>query len=133
MALKILTFGGWAFSTEADTFQRFRDATKKEHRETFVNNLVSFMNRKNLDGFDFDWEYPGAPDIPDITPGSPEEGDNYLAFLQLLRSKLPSEKSLSLAVPASYWYLKQYPVKDIAKYVDYFIYMTYDLHGQWGE
>ncbi|BAE60282.1 unnamed protein product [Aspergillus oryzae RIB40] len=128
---KILTFGGWAFSTEADTFQRFRDATKKEHRETFVNNLVSFMNRKNLDGFDFDWEYPGAPDIPDITPGSPEEGDNYLAFLQLLRSKLPSEKSLSLAVPASYWYLKQYPVKDIAKYVDYFIYMTYDLHGQW--
>ncbi|KAB8218928.1 hypothetical protein BDV33DRAFT_192403 [Aspergillus novoparasiticus] len=128
---KILTFGGWAFSTETDTFQRFRDATKKEHRETFVNNLVSFMNRKNLDGFDFDWEYPGAPDIPDITPGSPEEGDNYLAFLQLLRSKLPSEKSLSLAVPASYWYLKQYPVKDIAKYVDYFIYMTYDLHGQW--
>ncbi|KAE8327990.1 hypothetical protein BDV39DRAFT_214550 [Aspergillus sergii] len=111
---KILTFGGWAFSTEAGTFQRFRDATKKEHRETFVNNL-----------------YPGAPDIPDITPGSPEEGDNYLAFLQLLRSKLPSEKSLSLAVPASYWYLKQYPVKDIAKYVDYFIYMTYDLHGQW--
>ncbi|RAQ80640.1 hypothetical protein COH21_008116 [Aspergillus flavus] len=99
---KILTFSGWAFSTEADTFQRFRDTTKKEYRETFVNNLVSYMNRKNLDGFDFDWEYPSAPDIPDITSGSPEEEDNYLTFLQLLQSKLPSEKSLSLAVPASY-------------------------------
>ncbi|KAE8140449.1 hypothetical protein BDV38DRAFT_18327 [Aspergillus pseudotamarii] len=128
---KILSFGGWAFSTDADTFQRFRDATKKEYRDTFVNNLINFMSRQNLDGFDFDWEYPGAPDIPDIPPGSPEDTDNYLAFLQLLRSKLPSEKSISLAIPSSYWYLKQYPIKEIAKYVDYFIYMTYDLHGQW--
>ncbi|RHZ55467.1 hypothetical protein CDV55_101207 [Aspergillus turcosus] len=128
---KILSFGGWAFSTEPGTFQRFRDATKQEHRATFVNNLVSFMSRHNLDGLDFDWEYPGAPDIPDITPGSPDEGKNYLAFLQLLRSKLPSGKSISIALPASFWYLKQYPVKNIAKYVDYFIYMTYDLHGQW--
>ncbi|KAH3015121.1 hypothetical protein KXW60_007897 [Aspergillus fumigatus] len=128
---KILSFGGWAFSTDPSTFQRFRDATKPEHRDTFVTNLVSFMSRHNLDGFDFDWEYPGAPDIPDITPGSPDEGQNYLAFLQRLRSKLPSGKSLSIALPASYWYLKQYPVKQMAKYVDYFIYMTYDLHGQW--
>ncbi|KAF7157662.1 hypothetical protein CNMCM5623_002036 [Aspergillus felis] len=128
---KILSFGGWAFSTDPGTFQRFRDATKPEHRLTFVDNLVSFMSRQNLDGFDFDWEYPGAPDIPDITPGSPDEGKNYLAFLQMLRSKLPSGKSISIALPASYWYLKQYPVQKIAKFVDYFIYMTYDLHGQW--
>jgi hypothetical protein len=130
---KILSFGGWAFSTDSDTFQRFRDATKKENRDTFVNGLVTFMSRENVDGFDFDWEYPGAPDIPNITPGSSDEGNNYLAFLQLLRSKLPSEKSISIALPASYWYLKQYPVKHMATYVDYFIYMTYDLHGQWGK
>lgn len=130
---KILSFGGWAFSTDPGTFQRFRDATKPEHRVSFVNNLVSFMSRQNLDGFDFDWEYPGAPDIPDIAPGSPDEGKNYLAFLQMLRSKLPSGKSISIALPASYWYLKQYPVQQIAKFVDYFIYMTYDLHGQWGK
>ncbi|KAK2590717.1 hypothetical protein QQS21_011588 [Conoideocrella luteorostrata] len=128
---KILSFGGWAFSTERDTFQRFRVATNAQNRETFVDNLVKFMLAQNLDGFDFDWEYPGAPDSPDFAPGSPEEGANYLAFLQLLRSKLPGDKSISIALPASYWYLKQYPVKDIAEYVDYFIYMTYDLHGQW--
>ncbi|EAW24055.1 uncharacterized protein NFIA_036270 [Aspergillus fischeri NRRL 181] len=59
----------------------FRDATKQEHRDTFVNNLVSFMSWQDLDGFDFDWEYPGALDILDIAPGSPDEGKNYLAFL----------------------------------------------------
>lgn len=129
---KILSFGGWSFSTDQDTFQLFRDATKKENRIVFVNNLINFLNFNDLDGLDFDWEYPGAPDIPNITPGSAEEGDNYLEFLQLLRSRLSNGKSISIALPASFWYLKQYPVKEMAKYVDYFIYMTYDLHGQWG-
>lgn len=27
------------------------------------------MSRYNIDGLDFDWEYPGAPDIPGIAPG----------------------------------------------------------------
>lgn len=63
---KILSFGGWTFSTDPSTFQRFRDATKKENRDIFVTNLVDFMSSENVDGFDFDWEYPGAPDIPGI-------------------------------------------------------------------
>jgi hypothetical protein len=40
-------------------------------------------------------------------------------------------KSVSIAVPFSYWYLKQYPIKDIGKVVDYIVYITYNLHGQW--
>lgn len=27
--------------------------------------------------------------------------------------------------------MKQFPIKDMAKIVDYIVYMTYDLHGQW--
>lgn len=130
---KILSFGGWAFSTDPSTFHLFRDATKPGNREQFVGNLVKFMESNNLDGFDFDWEYPGAPDIPNIPPGSSDEGGNYRDFLKLLRDKLPSGKSVSVAIPASFWYLKQYPIKEIALHVDYFIYMTYDLHGQWGK
>lgn len=118
---KILSFGGWSFSTDQDTFQLFRDATKKENRIVFVNNPIDFLNFNDLHGLDFDWEYPGAPDIPNITPGSAEEGDNYLEFLQLLRSRLSNDKSISIALPASFWYLKQYPVKEMVKYVDYFI------------
>ncbi|KAL9473494.1 hypothetical protein ACSS6W_007874 [Trichoderma asperelloides] len=75
--------------------------------------------------------FNGAPDIPDVPPGSASEGDNFLDFLSLLKSRLPKDKSISIAIPASFWYLQAYPVKDMAKYVDYFIYMTYDLHGQW--
>lgn len=41
---KVLSFGGWDFSTGPDTFQRFRDATRPENRVTFVNNLINFMN-----------------------------------------------------------------------------------------
>jgi chitinase len=54
-----------------------------------------------------------------------------LAFLTDLRKALPSAKSLSIAAPASYWYLRNFPIKDIASVVDYIVYMSYDLHGQW--
>jgi chitinase len=44
---------------------------------------------------------------------------------------MPSGKTLSIAAPASFWYLRNFPIKDIANTVDYIVYMTYDLHGQW--
>lgn len=39
--------------------------------------------------------------------------------------------SVSFAAPTSFWYLKAFPIKKISKALDYIIYMTYDLHGQW--
>ena len=56
---------------------------------------------------------------------------NYLRLLALLRKKLPKDKTLSIAAPASYWYLKQFPIKAMSELLDYIVYMTYDLHGQW--
>ncbi|KAB5566215.1 hypothetical protein GE09DRAFT_1272654 [Coniochaeta sp. 2T2.1] len=47
------------------------------------------------------------------------------------KDKLPSGKSLSIAAPASYWYLKEFPIGEMSKQVDYIVFMTYDLHGQW--
>ncbi|KAK0705051.1 hypothetical protein B0H67DRAFT_498289 [Lasiosphaeris hirsuta] len=128
---KILSFGGWSFSTDQDTFPIFRDAVTDANRLAFANNAVEFLKTHNLDGLDFDWEYPGAPDIPGVPAGSDSEAPNYLKFLQMVRSRLPSGKSLSIALPASFWYLKAFPIEDMNKVVDYFIYMTYDLHGQW--
>lgn len=93
--------------------------------------LLQFVVNNNLDGVDFDWEYPGAPDIPGIPAGSPDDGPNYLAFLQELRSILPSGKTISIAAPASFWYLKAFPIAEISQVVDYIVFMTYDLHGQW--
>jgi GH18 family chitinase len=72
-----------------------------------------------------------APDIPGIPAGDAGDGGRYLSFLKRVRQLLPSEKTLSIAAPASYWYLKGFPIKEISDVVDYIVYMTYDLHGQW--
>ncbi|KAL3480972.1 hypothetical protein BJX99DRAFT_253957 [Aspergillus californicus] len=127
---RILSFGGWAFSVERPTYTIFREGVTPENRLVFANNVVSFINENGLEGVDFDWEYPAAPDLSDIPPGIIEEGKNYLEFLKLVKRRLPN-KSVSIAAPASYWYLKGYPIEEIGKVVDYIIYMTYDLHGQW--
>ncbi|KAF1988610.1 glycoside hydrolase family 18 protein [Aulographum hederae CBS 113979] len=128
---KIISFGGWAFSTEAGTYAIFKNAVKEANRETFKNNVLEFVNSTGLDGADFDWEYPAAPDIDGVPPGDPAEGADYAKFLALMKSSMPEGKTVSFAAPASYWYLKQFPIDTIAKTVDYIVYMTYDLHGQW--
>lgn len=67
---KLISFGGWDFSTSSGTYGRFRDAVSDGKREQFGNNLVDFMNKHGLDGFNMDWEYPEAPDIPGIPAGN---------------------------------------------------------------
>jgi GH18 family chitinase len=101
------------------------------NRATLIANIVKFATQHNLDGVDIDWEYPGEPDIRGIPAGSPEEGADYLGFIAQLRAALPSSMSLSITAPSSYWYLKTYLIQATALFVDYIVFMTYDLHGQW--
>ncbi|KAI9148911.1 Killer toxin subunits alpha/beta [Paramyrothecium foliicola] len=129
---KIASFGGWGFSTNPTTFRILRQAVLPANRATFVNNLVNFVKEHNLDGIDLDWEYPGAPDMPDIPPPSnPDEGLSYYQTLAELKQKLGTGKTVSFAAPASFHYLKSFPMKKMGEALDYIIYMTYDLHGQW--
>lgn len=128
---RVLSFGGWSFSTAVDTFPIFRQAVTDAQRQAFASSAVEFLKKHNLDGLDFDWEYPGAPDIPNIPAGDPLDGERYLSFLKQVRQLLPASKTLSIAAPASYWYLRGFPIDEIAEIVDYIVYMTYDLHGQW--
>lgn len=123
---RILSFGGWAFSTELATYKVFREGTKPANRERLATNLANFITQNDLDGIDFDWEYPGVPDMNWLPHSSPDEGINYAQFLILMRSKLPN-KSISFAAPASFWYMKAFDIELMAKIADYIIYMTYDL------
>lgn len=129
-AKRILSFGGWDFSTFPETYFIFREGVKPANRLKMATNIANFIKTHNLDGVDIDWEYPGAPDLPEFDPGKAEDGPNYLAFLAVLKNLLPG-KTVAIAAPASFWYLKQFPIKDISRVVDYIVYMTYDLHGQW--
>ncbi|KAL7946058.1 glycoside hydrolase family 18 protein [Trichoderma barbatum] len=86
---RIAAFGGWSFSVGVDTYATLRQAIKPEHCELFAVEVVNFLKSNNLDGVDFDWEYPGATDLP-IPAGSPDD------------PKLPIGMTLSIAAPALY-------------------------------
>ncbi|KAF4546907.1 putative glycosyl hydrolases family 18 protein 6 [Elsinoe fawcettii] len=100
------------------------------NRDKAATSIATFVLDNDLDGVDIDWEYPAAPDIPGIPAGQLDEGDNFVEFISLLKGKLAG-KSLSIALPSSYWYLKNIPVKRLMAHVDYAVYMTYDYHGLW--
>lgn len=40
--------------------------------------------------------------------------------------------TLSIAAPASFWYLRPFPLDRMHRILDYIVYMTYDLHGKSG-
>ncbi|OAA63574.1 Glycoside hydrolase, subgroup, catalytic core [Niveomyces insectorum RCEF 264] len=126
---RVVTFGGWAFSTDASTYNIFRQGVTAANRLTMARTMANFVIANGLDGIDIDWEYPGAPDIPGIPPGNADDGTNYLDFLIVLKNLLPG-KTVSIAAPASFWYLKGFPIREIGEVVDYVVFMTYDLHGQ---
>ncbi|KAI0803704.1 glycoside hydrolase family 18 protein [Xylaria sp. FL0064] len=128
---RVITFGGWDFSTKPGTYNILREATKGANRAKFQANIVAFLKQHNLDGVDIDWEYPGAPDIPGIPAGDPEAGEDLHQTVSGLKSTLGTTKTVSVAAPASYWYLKAFPIKEIGAKIDYIVYLSYDLHGQW--
>lgn len=43
---------------------------------------------------------------------------------------MPSN-SISVSIPASYWYLQNFPVYEMQNWINYFVYTNYDYFGQW--
>lgn len=58
--LRILTIGGWDFSTGTNTYNIFRDGVTAANRLAMATSIANFINDKGLDGVDIDWEYPGV-------------------------------------------------------------------------
>jgi GH18 family chitinase len=65
---RVLSFGGWSFSTDVDSYPIFRESVTDANRATFASNVAAFVKKWDLDGVDFDWEYPGVsaytPNVP---------------------------------------------------------------------
>lgn len=125
-----VSIGGWTFSdNDTSTQAVFPDiAGDTDKRQTFADNLVSFMTRYGFDGVDLDWEYPGAGD----RGGSKVDTDNYVLLLKTLRETFQAsprgDYGLSFTIPSSYWYLKWFDIPSMLKYADWTNIMTYDLH-----
>ncbi|EFZ04198.1 glycoside hydrolase family 18 protein [Metarhizium robertsii ARSEF 23] len=91
-------------------------------------SLVKLMDKFNFDGVDIDWEYPVAPD----RDGRGEDYENIVTFMKKLRERMDkSRRGVSMALPASYWYLQHFDIVKLEEHVDWFNLMTYDMHGAW--
>ncbi|KAL4920724.1 glycoside hydrolase superfamily [Aspergillus aurantiobrunneus] len=143
---RIITFGGYGSSVNWVPYDVIREALDPENVDQFIANILELVEDNGLDGVDFDWEYPvvsvvyqgtafaqtcQASDMSPVPLRSMADGPNYLAFLEKLRKALPPDKTISIAAPATYWHLRGFPIEEMWPHVDYIVYMTYDLHGQW--
>ncbi|RYP12910.1 hypothetical protein DL767_011044 [Monosporascus sp. MG133] len=110
-----------------DMFELFETLTSVKRILSFGG--WSFSPDQGFDGVDFDSEYPGADIL--AKPLVATKTDLIIWNLKLV-GETALRKTIGIAAPASYWwYLKGFPIAEIAMVVDYIIYMTYDLHGQW--
>lgn len=120
-----LAVGGWAHNDPGPYRTAFSDmAGSDANQDAFFELLIALMYRHDFDGVDIDWEYPAAED----------DFDSYVRMLRRLReclNRTGRRFGISLAIPASYWYLPGFNLQDMEPWVDWFNIMTYDIHGTW--
>ncbi|PWN31662.1 glycoside hydrolase [Meira miltonrushii] len=120
-----LSLGGWGQS------QGFSNSVVSDSaRANFINNVLDVIKTYNLDGVDFDWEYPGNVQGG---PSNPKDTGNFQTFLQQLRAKIPAGKLMSAAVPQQVWQGSNgNPVGSVARAggaLDHIVIMNYDVWG----
>ncbi|KIY74088.1 glycoside hydrolase family 18 protein [Cylindrobasidium torrendii FP15055 ss-10] len=120
-----LSIGGWTGS------KHFSDAVSNdENRHTFVKNIVTIYEQFGIDGIDIDWEYPGHKGDADNTV-STLDTPNFLSFLRLLRSQLPTNAVITAATqPAPFVGEDGQPVNNVTEFaslLDWVLIMNYDV------
>lgn len=65
---RILSFGGWDFSTGLSTYTIFRQGVTPANRLKLATNIANFIKYHNMDGVDIDWEYPSVcnPEVAEV-------------------------------------------------------------------
>ncbi|XP_071150096.1 chitotriosidase-1-like [Mytilus edulis] len=123
----LLSIGG-ATSSEA----LHNVAETPERRKTFAKNCLIYLRDRNFDGFDIDWEYPGAfkDKFTELLKAMRLEFENDEA----IRTKNKSRLVLSIAGAAGKPNIKEsYNVTEIVKYVDFINVFAFDYFGSWSK
>ncbi|WP_063770004.1 glycoside hydrolase family 18 protein, partial [Streptacidiphilus melanogenes] len=144
----LLSLGGWTYS------KYFSDAAATAaSRQKFVSSCIDMFIKGNLpsqggyggtgtgagifDGFDIDWEYPGAPGHLG-NHYSAADTANYTALLAEFRNELNTQGAadghtyaLSAAVPSGQDKISKIQTNQIGQYLNFADAMTYDMYGAW--
>lgn len=121
----MIACGGWGGS------EGFSDmALSKSSRAIFIESVIDFIDKDELDGIDLDWEYPGLPGIGNAH--SPEDKENFTSLVTELRISLDDVKPHMLLSFASAGWKRYYDfieLSEVMRHVDYMNIMTFDLAG----
>jgi chitinase len=124
----LVSVGGWLWSGN------FSDmALTSESRRVFIQSVIEFIERYQLDGLDIDWEYPGMAGATNHF--RPEDKLNYTRILAELRKQFNDEEKklhrrlfLTIAAGASSEFLAHTEMAEVQKYVDTVNLMAYDYY-----
>ena len=120
----ILSIGGWTYSVNFSAM-----ANDPAQRTQFVDTAAALMTENNFDGIDIDWEIPveGGNGIQHL----PADKQNFTTLLKAIRTKIGTDKLLTIAGPARPQFHNNLEVDKIAEIVDWVNLMAYDYHGPW--
>ncbi|CAI0645936.1 unnamed protein product, partial [Colletotrichum noveboracense] len=127
----LVSIGGWTGSRWFST--AFGSA---ENRTAFVKTCLDLVEKYNLDGLDFDWEYPNRQGLG-CNAINKDDTANFLSFLQELRQKQSKQLYLTAATSLFPWYdatgvsSVNGTLSGFAKELDYLMIMAYDIYGAW--
>jgi chitinase len=122
----LVSVGGWLWSNN------FSDVSlTPQSRSLFIQSVMDFLRRYDLDGLDIDWEYPGMAGSSHNFRS--EDGHNFTLLLKELRNQFDQETAkthrrlyLTIAAGASSDYLAHTEMKQVQKLVDTVNLMAYD-------
>lgn len=120
----MIACGGWG----AGGFSEM--AFTPEGRTKFVQSVIAFNKKYELDGLDMDWEYPGIPAAG--IGASPDDTENFTLLMKELREGLDTlERPQTLTFASAGWkrYYDFVSLKDVMPHVDFMNVMTYDQVG----
>ncbi|KAF8217758.1 glycoside hydrolase family 18 protein [Mycena galopus ATCC 62051] len=126
----LLSIGGWSGSQYYSTA-----VATAANRTAFAQTILNLVTQYDLDGIDFDWEYPGKIGLP-CNIVNPDDSANFLLFLQELRSQ-PTGVNLVLTAAVGiepFVGSDGQPMTDVSAFsavLDRIAIMNYDVWGSW--